>query len=233
MPGRMITIKAKDGGSFQGFLAVPDSGKGAGVVVIQEIFGVNFVMREICHALAAKGYFALAPDLFWRQEPSCELSDKTEGEWGRAFKFYQGFNVDKGVDDIAATIDALRKTAGCTGKIGATGYCLGGKLSYLTATRTSADCSVGYYGVSIEELLGEATNIKTPHMQHIAEKDKFVPPEAQAKIKDGLKGHKLVTLHSYAGCDHAFARIGGEHYDAKAAALANQRTYDFFNRHLG
>lgn len=232
MPGRMITIKAKDGGSFQGFLAAPDSGNGAGIVVIQEIFGVNFVMREICHALAAKGYFALSPDLFWRQEPNCELSDKTEGEWGRAFKFYQGFNADKGVDDIAATIDALRKTAGCTGKIGAVGYCLGGKLAYLTATRTSADCSVGYYGVGIEELLGEAKSIKTPHLQHIAEKDKFVPPEAQAKIKDGLKGNKLVTLHSYAGCDHAFARIGGEHFDAKAATLANNRTYEFFAKHL-
>jgi len=232
MPGRMTTIKAKDGGSFQAFLTAPDSGKGAGVVVIQEIFGVNYVMREICHALAAQGYFAIAPDLFWRQEPNCELSDKTEGEWQRAFKFYQGFNVDKGVDDIGASIDALRKTAGCTGKVGAVGYCLGGKLAYLTATRTSADCSVGYYGVGLEELLGEAKNIKAPHLQHIAEKDKFVPPEAQAKVKDALKGNRVVTLHSYPGCDHAFARIEGEHYDAAAAKLANDRTYAFFKTHL-
>jgi carboxymethylenebutenolidase len=229
----MISLKAKDGGAFQGFLATPDAGKGAGIVVIQEIFGVNYVMREICHALAAKGYFALAPDLFWRQEPNSELSDKTEGEWGRAFKFYQGFNVDKGVDDIAATIDALRATPGCSGKIGAVGYCLGGKLAYLTATRTSADCSVGYYGVGLEDLLGEAKAIKAPHLQHIAEKDKFVPPEAQARVKEALKGHQLVTLHSYPGCDHAFARIGGEHYDAAAATLANDRTYEFFRRHLG
>jgi carboxymethylenebutenolidase len=228
----MIDITAKDGGRFQGFLATPDAGKGAGIVVLQEIFGVNYVMREICHTLAAQGYFALCPDLFWRMERNCELSDRTEGEWGRAFKFYQGFDVNKGVDDIGATVAALRKVNGSTGKVGAVGYCLGGKLAYLTATRTDADCSVGYYGVGLDELLGEAGKIKTPHMQHIAEKDKFVPPEAQAKVKDGLKGHKQVTLHSYAGCDHAFARWGGEHYDAKAAKLANDRTYEFFKRHL-
>lgn len=232
MPGKMITIKAKDGGSFQGFLAMPDAGKGPSIVVLQEIFGVNYVMREICHTLAAQGYIALCPDLFWRMEPNCELSDRTEGEWGRAFKFYQGFDVAKGVDDIAASVEAARKVTGATGKVGAVGYCLGGKLAYLTATRTNADCSVGYYGVGIEELLGEAKIIKSPHMQHIAEQDKFVPPEAQAKIKDGLKGNKLVTLHSYAGCDHAFARWGGEHYDAKAAKTANDRTYEFFKRHL-
>ena len=232
MPGHMITIKAKDGGSFQGVLATPDSGKGAGIVVLQEIFGVNYVMREICHTLAALGYFALCPDMFWRQEPNCELSDKTKGEWDRAFKFFQGYDSAKGIEDISATVDALRHVKGCTGKIGAVGYCLGGTLAYRAATYTDADCSVGYYGVGIDQLLGDASKIKTPHMQHIAEKDKFVPPEAQAKVKDGLKGNKLVTLHSYAGCDHAFARWGGEHYDAKAAKLANDQTYAFFKTHL-
>ena len=229
----MITIDAKDGGKFQGFLATPDAGKGAGIVVLQEIFGVNYFLREVCHTLAAHGYFALCPDLFWRMEPNCELSDKTKGEWDRAFKFFQQFDGAKGIEDIAATIAALRKVPGCTGKVGAVGYCLGGTLAYRTATHTDVDCSVGYYGVGIDGLLGEAKNIRAPHMQHIAEEDKFVPPEAQAKMKDGLKGNKLVTLHSYPGCDHAFARIAGEHYDAKAAKLANDRTYEFFKQHLG
>ena len=233
MPGRMISIKAKDGGSFQGFLAAPDSGKGPGVVVLQEIFGVNFVMREICHTLASKGYFALCPDMFWRLEPGCELSDKTQGDWGRAFEFFQKYDSQKGIEDIGATVAALRTVSGCTGKVGAVGYCLGGTLAYRVATYTDAECSVGYYGVGIDGLLGDASRIKTPHMQHIAEKDKFVPPEAQGKIKDGLKNNKFVTLHSYAGCDHAFARLGGEHFDAKAAALANNRTYEFFAKHLG
>lgn len=233
MAGQLIDIKAEDGGSFHGFLARPDSGTGPGIVVLQEIFGVNFVMRELCHHFAAAGYLALCPDLFWRQEPDVELSDKSEGEWGRAFGFYQGFDVDLGIKDAGAAIEQLRGTDGCTGKVGTVGYCLGGLLAYLTATRTAADASVGYYGVGIEGMLDEQGAIKTPHMTHIAEKDQFVPPEAQAQARDGLAGNDLVTVHSYADVDHAFARLGGQHYDAAAATLANDRTAEFFKKHLG
>jgi len=116
--------------------------------------------------------------------------------------------------------------------VGAVGYCLGGKLAYLMATRTDADCSVGYYGVGIDEALDEQAAIKTPHMTHLAELDQFVPTEAQTRIKDGLAGNALVTAHSYANVDHAFARLGGAHYDAAAAKLANERTGEFFTQHL-
>jgi carboxymethylenebutenolidase len=233
MAGQLIDIKAADGGNFRGFLALPDSGAGPGIVVIQEIFGVNFVMRELCHHFAAAGYVALCPDLFWRQEPGVELSDKTEGDWGKAFEFYQGFDVDQGIEDTSAAIETLRATDGCTGKVGTVGYCLGGLLAYLTATRTKVDASVGYYGVGIEGKLDEQGAIKTPHMTHIAEKDQFVPPEAQAQIRNGLEGHSLVTTHSYPNVDHAFARLGGQHYDEAAATLANKRTAEFFKKHLG
>ncbi len=231
MPGHLIDIQA-DGGSFHGFLARPDSGEGPGILVLQEIFGVNYVMRELCHHLAAAGYLALCPDLFWRQERDVELSDKTEGEWAKAFGFYQGFDVDQGIKDAAAAMDALRTTKGCSGKVGAVGYCLGGKLAYLMATRTTVDASVGYYGVGIEEALGEQGTIRKPHMTHIAEQDQFVPPEAQQAVKDGLADNALVTVHSYAGVDHAFARLGGAHYDQAAADLANGRTSAFFDQHL-
>lgn len=233
MPAGMIKLAADDGGEFSAFLAYPDSGTGAGVVVLQEIFGVNFVMREICHGLAAQGYVAICPDLFWRQEPDVELCDKTEGEWQRAFGFFQGFDIDRGIADANAALQHLRGLDACSGKVGAVGYCLGGKLAYLMATRTDADCSVGYYGVGIDTDLGESGNIKRPHMQHIAEEDQYVPKDAQAKITEGLAGYSQVTLHSYAGVDHAFARIGGAHYDAAAADLANGRTAEFFKSHLG
>lgn len=233
MPGEMVTISAADGGKFQGFLASPDSGEGPGIVVLQEIFGVNYVMRELCHHFAAQGYFALCPDLFWRQGPNIELSDKSEGEWGRAFGLYQGFDVDLGIKDADAALAHLRGVKGCTGKAGAVGYCLGGKLAYLMATRTDVNCSVGYYGVGIEESLDEQGGIKNPHMTHIAELDQFVPPEAQAKVKGGLAGNALVTAHSYPNVDHAFARLGGAHYDAAAAELANNRTAEFFTQNLG
>jgi carboxymethylenebutenolidase len=231
MSGMDITIKGPDG-NFGGYLAAPESGRGPGVVVIQEIFGVNKVMRDIADGFAARGYFALAPDLFWRIEPGVQITDQSDAEWKRAFELMGKFNPDKGVTDIQATIDALRGTAGCTGKIGAVGYCLGGLLAYLTAARTNADAAVGYYGVNINTLLGEAANIQKPLMLHIAGKDQFVKPEAQKQIVDGLKGNSHVTIHQYPEMDHAFARVGGAHYDQANADLANSRTATFFRQHL-
>jgi carboxymethylenebutenolidase len=227
------TIRAADGGSFSGYLAVPASGKGPGVLLIQEIFGVNKVMRDLADGFAAQGCTVLCPDLFWRQEPGIQISDKTEAEWARAFQLYQGFDEAKGVDDLKATLAHLRELPSCTGKVGSVGYCLGGKLAYLMATRSDADCNVGYYGVGIEKALDEATRIRKPLMLHIAEKDQFCPPEAQAQIKATLGKNPLVTLHSYAGMDHAFARVGGQHYDKAAADTANRRTAEFFKTHLG
>src|SRR5687768_2567160 len=154
-----IQLKANDGGSFSGYLATPKSGKGPGVVVIQEIFGVNEVMRKISDDLAAQGYTALCPDLFWRQQPGIQITDRTEAEWARAFELFKGFDQTKGVDDLKATLAALRKHPACTGKVGAVGYCLGGRLAYLMSTRTDVDASVGFYGVGIEGLLDEAKNI--------------------------------------------------------------------------
>ncbi len=232
MAGRDITIHSTDG-EFTGYLATPASGTGPGIVVIQEIFGVNDVMRQIADMFADAGYVALSPDLFWRQEPGIQITDKTEAEWQRAFQLYQGFDVDKGIEDIQATITTLRQQSGCTGKIGATGYCLGGLLAYLTATRTDADCAVGYYGVGIESKLDEAGSMQGALMLHIAEEDGFVPKEAQQKIKDSLAGNAKVAIHSYPGMDHAFCRYGGEHYDEANANMANQRTLDFFKQHLG
>lgn len=228
-----IKIAARDGGSFTGYLAKPASGRGPGIVVIQEIFGVNQVMRAITDGMAKQGYVALCPDIFWRQEPGIQITDKTDAEWKRAFALFSGFDVEKGIDDLKATLDHLRKIDGCTGKAGTMGFCLGGKLAYLMATRSSADCNVSYYGVGIEGLLGEAGKIAKPLLMHVAELDQFVPPEAQKKIKDGLQGNKHVAIHSYPGVNHAFARIGGQHWNAAAAAQANQRTAEFLKKNLG
>ena len=233
MPGTDITIAAKDGGRFSAYLALPAGGAGPGIVLIQEIFGVNAVMRGIADEFAAQGFQVACPDLFWRQEPGVQLTDKSQAEWDKAFKLMQGFDLDKGISDLTATLDHLRKYKGASGKVGAVGYCLGGQLAYLMACRSSSDASIGYYGVMIQNFLGEAKAIKKPLMLHIAEEDGFVPKEDQAKIKDGLKGNRLVTIHSYPGCDHAFARVGGQHYDKAAATTANKRTLDFFKKHLG
>ncbi len=228
-----VSIDAIGGGSFTGYLALPKGNRGAGVVVIQEVFGVNQVMRQITDAIAAQGYVALCPDLFWRQEPGIQITDKTEAEWKKAFALFGGFDVDKGVSDLVSTLNHLRARPECTGKVGTVGYCLGGKLAYLMAARSDANCNVSYYGVGLDALLDEAKAIQNPLLMHIAEKDKFVPPEAQAKVKAALAGHSQVTVHSYPGVDHAFARVGGEHFDQAAADLANERTRTFFKTHLG
>jgi carboxymethylenebutenolidase len=229
MAGQDITIKGEDG-EFSAYLASPVSGRGPGVVVIQEIFGVNGVMRAITDGFAARGYFALCPDLFWRIEPGIQITDKTDAEWKRAFDLFGKFNPDTGVKDIQSTISHLRGLNGCTGKVGAVGYCLGGLLAYLTAARTDSDASVGYYGVNIHEKLGEAKAIKKPLMLHIAGKDQFSPPPAQKQVMDGLKDNPLVTIYQYPEMDHAFAREGGAHYDHACAELANGRTATFFRQ---
>lgn len=226
-----ITISGQDG-HFSAYLAKPASGSGPGIVLIQEIFGINKVMRDIADAHASEGYFVLAPDLFWRQEPGVQLTDQTDAEWARARSLMQAFDQDKGIEDLIATMKALRAMQGCTGKVGTVGYCLGGRLAYLMATRSDADCSVSYYGVGIQDFLDEAKNINAPLMLHVAEEDQFVPKEAQATVKTHLQGHPQVTIHSYAGADHAFARVGGKHYDKTAANSANRRTAEFFKQHL-
>lgn len=226
-----VTIDGPDG-RFCGYLAKPAAGRGPGVVIIQEIFGVNHAMREAADGFAARGYFALAPDLFWRLEPGVQLTDKTDAEWKRAFDLMTRFDIDAGVKDIQATLTYLRGVTGCSGRAGAAGYCLGGLLAYLAACRTDSDASVGFYGVNIHEKLAEAKNIKTPLMLHIAGKDQFVPPEAQKAVMDGLKDNKLVTIHLYPQMNHAFARPGGAHYDKACADLANGRTATFFREHL-
>src|SRR3954469_1613004 len=231
MSGAEITIKGPDG-SFAGYLAKPSAGEGPGIVVIQEIFGVNKVIRDIADGLAARGFFALAPDLFWRLRPRVQLTDKTEAEWKEALGLMQRFDADKGVQDIQTSIDALRGMGGVSGKVGAVGYCLGGFLAYLTAARTNADASVGYYGINIHQKLDEASRITRPFMLHMAEGDEFVPPPAQAKIEAGLKTNPRITIHRYPSVNHAFARVGGKNYDHACADLANTRTATFFRQHL-
>ena len=225
-----ITIKAADGGSFSAYLAEPTTGPAPGVVVIQEIFGVNRVMRDISDWIARQGYVALCPDLFWRQEPGIQITDQTEAEWARAFELFQGFDLEKGMADLDATTEHLRGMEACARKVGAVGFCLGGRLAFLTATRTKADCAVGYYGVALDQHTGEVP--RCPVMLHVAVEDEFVPKDSQAAFRDAFAGNSKVALHEYPGQNHAFARHGGQHYDQESAELANGRTLEFFAHYL-
>jgi carboxymethylenebutenolidase len=227
----VISIPAHDGGNFSAYIALPKKTPAPCVIAIQEIFGVNQEMRDKCDALAAQGYIAVAPDLFWRIEPGIQLVDSVPEQLQRAFNLLGEFDVEKGIDDLKATLGFMRKYTGVDGKVGCVGYCLGGKLAYMMATRSDVDASVAYYGVNIENMLDE--HVGKPLLMHIAEEDQYVSKDAQEKIKAALAKNKNVTIYSYPGVEHAFARGQGMHYDEQAAQLANKRTAEFFALTIG
>jgi carboxymethylenebutenolidase len=220
-----IDIRATDGaGKFKGYLAIPACGSGPGLVVGQEIFGVNQNMRDVADMYAEEGYVALVPDLFWRMQAGVELG-YTEADFKVALDFFGRLDVDLAVGDIDATIGVLRSLPQVTGPaIGYVGFCLGGKLAYLTAARTDVACSVGYYGMGIEQFLGEAGNIGAKLVLHFAENDVYCDAAARAQIVPALAALPKVELHTYAGADHAFARVGGLHFDQASASMAHGRT---------
>ncbi|MDR3448203.1 MAG: dienelactone hydrolase family protein [Alphaproteobacteria bacterium] len=227
-----IQIAALQGHSFGAYCAMPAGGHGPGLIVIQEIFGVNAGMRKLCDDYAAQGYVAICPDLFWRQQPGVQLTDKTPAEWDRAFELYKGFDVEAGVRDLLSTLAHIRQMKGCSGKVGSVGYCLGGKLAFLMSTRSDVDASVGYYGVELDKYLDEVPEIRLPLMLHIAALDKYTPEDVRARLLKAFGRNPEITAYVYEGADHAFARVGGEHYDKQAADLANQRTAAFFAKNL-
>jgi carboxymethylenebutenolidase len=220
-------------GRFDAYLAEPDAAPRGAIVVIQEIFGVNEGIRRKCDRWAALGYLALAPDLFWRLQPGVELDPDVADEFSQALDLMGRFDQDQGIADIEAAIRAARARLGEGGKVGCVGYCLGGRLAYMTAARTDVDASVGYYAVGLDNLLHEKNAIARPLMLHIAGADGFVPAETQRKMHDALGGQDRITLYDYPGEDHGFAAELGKRRSEAAARLADRRTEDFFAEHIG
>lgn len=228
-----ITIQALDEeGRIPAYRARPGGTPRAAIIVIPEIFGVNAGIARKCDDWAAQGYLAIAPDIFWRFAPGTELDPDIEEEFRQAIANMQKYDPDDGVKDIEAAVRYCRGEEGLD-KVGAVGFCLGGRLAYMAATRTDVDASVGYYGVMIDQMLGEAHGIANPLMLHIPAADHFVSPEAQAKVHEVLDGHPRVTLHDYEGLDHGFAATSGSRRDEEGAQLADRRTREFFAEHLG
>jgi carboxymethylenebutenolidase len=227
--GEWTDISGQDGG-FRAYVAKPSGASKGTVVVIQEIFGVNAVMRGKCDWLAAEGFWALAPDLFWRIKPGIDITDQTDAEWKQAIEYMNLCDKGAAVRDVGATIAAARGWG--AKKVGCLSYCMGGYIAFLAACRTDTDASVAYHGGGIHTALDEAKNIKKPVLLHNPMKDSFIPAEALNQIRETLKHNPLVTIYEYADQDHAFTREGGKHYDEAAKALADSRTVGFLKQNL-
>jgi carboxymethylenebutenolidase len=226
-----IAIDGRDG-AFEAYIARPKTSPAPSVVVLQELFGVNADIRKHCDELAEQGLIAVAPDLFWRQEPGVDLSVTSEPDWQHGLRLYQAYDRDAGVRDVEDTVDTVVKISDCTGKIAVLGYCLGALMTFLTAVRYRVDAAVAYHGGDTEKYLGEVDGLHAPLLMHLGEEDEFISKPAQAEIKKALATKPNATVYSYPGQRHAFSRHNGAHYNAEAAALANRRTSEFLNQQL-
>lgn len=235
MAGQTIQIKTETGKQFSAYLVAPSSGKGPGIVLCQEIFGVNAAMREKANFLAEEGYTVLVPDLFWRSAANIELG-YTPKDFQKAYALYQQYDENLGVEDIQDSLTYLQTRPECdmsTG-LGVVGYCLGGKLAYLAACRLpEVACAVGYYGVGLENVLDELANLKGRLVLHIAELDQFTPPDARQAILQAASQYSNVKAYVYEDVDHAFARPKSEHYHKPSARFAHERTVTALHDTIG
>jgi carboxymethylenebutenolidase len=226
-----ITIEGRDG-AFGAYVARPKALPAPAVVVLHEVFGVNADIRKTCDELAEQGFIAVAPDLFWRQEPGVDLSVTSEGDWQHGLRLYQAYDRDAGARDVKDTADIVAELPECTDNVAVLGYCLGGLMAFLTAVRYGVDAAVVYHGGDTEKYLNEAERLDAPLLMHLAEEDEFISKPAQAEIKAALAKRPNAMVYSYPGQHHAFARHNGTHYNATAAELAIARTRDFLHEHL-
>ncbi|MGB1612440.1 MAG: dienelactone hydrolase family protein [Arenicellales bacterium] len=233
MTGTFIDVSAPDdSGTFRGYLSTPPTGSGPGILLLQEIFGINSHIRSVADRYAREGFTVLAPDMFWRLEPGVELG-YSEEERAKAYDLYGRFDLGLAISDMQAAAHALTVHPRCDGTFASMGFCLGGKLSYLAAAHCSPDAAVIYYGVRIEQDLQLADQIRCPMLMHFAELDALVPASARDAIQNAFASRENVTLHLYSKCDHAFNTRGRDSFNEGAAQLAYGRTIAFLNNCLG
>lgn len=222
---RWIDIPSADGGKFEGYLALPPSGSGPGLLILQEIFGVNAYVRGVAEQYAAQGYVALAPDLFWRVEPRMEIGYQGE-ERVRANQIYDKLDMALALADVSAAASRLRDMPEVRGKVGAVGFCLGGWLTYAAAASRVIDVGVSYYGGGIEDALHLADDIVVPMQFHFGEIDPHVPVRVASRLREKFAGRDA-EVHTYPQTDHGFNCWERETYHPASSALAHERALRF------
>ena len=227
-----ITVDGRNG-SFKAYIARPKATPASAVVVLQELFGVNADIRQHCNELAEQGYIAVAPDLYWAQEPGVDLDVRSAKDWDYGLRLNQAYDRDAGAQDIKDTIDTVAGLPECNDRVAVLGYCIGGLMTFLTAARfKGVTAAVAFHGGDTEKYLNEVPGLDAPLLMHLAGEDEFMPKPAQEEIKAALAGKSSARVFTYPGQRHAFSRHNGEHYNAEAATLANDRTSDFLRKNL-
>lgn len=227
-----VLIEGRNG-SFSAYVARPKASPASAVVVLQELFGVNADIRQHCDELCEQGYLAVAPDLYWAQEPGVDLDVRSKDDWDHGLRLNQKYNRDAGAEDIKDTIDTVAGLPECNGRVAVLGYCIGGLMTFLTVARFDGiTAAVAFHGGDTEKYLNEVPGLTAPILMHLAGDDEFMPKAAQEAIKAAFSEKSSATIYTYPGQRHAFSRHNGEHYNAEAAKLANDRTADFLRRTL-
>jgi len=231
MNASWIDIPTARGECFSGYLSLPPTGRGPGIVLIQEIWGVNEHIRALADQYALDGYVVLAPDLFWRLAPRVDLAYDEAGS-ARAFELFRAVDTAQAAADVADAVAALRGRPDVGGKVGTLGYCLGGQMAFRAAALAQADAAVCYYGGGIAGNLGLAPLVTMPILFHHAALDTLIPQDAVAAIKAAFADQGNAVFLDYPGVDHGFNCWGRPRYNQKAAALAHGLTLEFLSQHL-
>jgi carboxymethylenebutenolidase len=231
MASRWIDIHSKDDKTFKGYLSLPPTGSGPGIVLIQEIFGVNSHIQAIADQYALDGFVVLAPDLFWRMQPRVNLG-YAGSELATAMGYMQKMDFPLAVQDLAVTVSTLRGLTECTGKVASLGYCMGGTLSYLSAANAGVDAAVCYYPGGIHAQLGQAAKVTCPILFQFAENDKLISADAVEAVKATFSGKSDAQVEVYPHVEHGFNCWERPAYDQKTAVLAHGRTLSFLSSAL-
>ncbi|RKP57916.1 dienelactone hydrolase family protein [Pararobbsia silviterrae] len=226
-PSKWIDIQT-DEGTFSAYLALPRSGErsGPGIVLIQEIFGVNDHIREVAEHYASDGYTVLAPDLFWRSEPRVSLG-YSDADRTRAFALMKACDIARAAGDVGLTAHALRSRIAPGESVAAVGYCLGGRLAYQAAAAGAVDKAVAYYGGGIDSILDQAEHIRVPLLFHFGARDAHIPQTAVEAIRQTFTGRPDVAVHVYENAEHGFNCPMRPAFHRHSAALARGRTLTF------
>ncbi|TDU28026.1 carboxymethylenebutenolidase [Panacagrimonas perspica] len=231
MNSKWIDVKAGDGGTFKAYLSLPPTGRGPGILLIQEIFGVNEHIRGVADQYAMDGYTVLAPDVFWREEPGIQLGYDKDG-FAKGLDLVRRAKFTQCTQDLADALKLLRGLPECTGPVASMGYCMGGRLSYHLAAETDVDAAVCYYGGGIPTVLSEVPKIRAPILLHFAENDSFIPLPSVQSVRDAFAGRDNVMIEVYEGVEHGFNCWSRSNYNQTAAALARGRTLAFLATNL-